>query len=332
MDLPFAMDFRTGSLAAESTSRAPLRRSPGTSSPGIMRPWVAAFMCMVAHRLSRTTRLLPMTKRGQAMAARAEVALWSYNSPVLVQNLIVNNTSLGGGSGGGLYVSPNNPTQVINNTITANSAYDSTSAVYVTGFGQNATFTNNIFVAVAGQNVVTCNSTYSTVSPLFSYNDAFSASGSAWAGICDSTSNPGNFSSDPLFMSTANNDFHLQGASPAVNVGSNAAPNLPATDFDGNPRIVGTIDLGVYEVVNTSAANISPNSLSFGGQAPGTSSAPQSTSLISTGSTGFQITSFQIAGDFSATTTCPTLSQPGGFEGVVSGNTCTYSVTFNPPA
>src|SRR5215467_1681183 len=226
------------------------------------------------------------------------VALESYNSPILVQNLILNNTSLGGGSGGGLYVSPNNPTQVINNTITANSAYDSTSAVYVTGFGQNATFTNNIFVSVAGQNVVTCNSTYSTVSPLFSYNDAFSASGSAWAGICDSTSNPGNFSSDPLFMSPANNDFHLQGASPAVNVGSNAAPNLPATDFDGNPRIVGTIDLGVYEVVNTSAANISPNSLSFGGQAPGTSSAPQSTSLISTGSSGFQVSSFQITPGF----------------------------------
>src|SRR5215467_7831716 len=199
------------------------------------------------------------------------VALESYNSPVLVQNLIVNNTSLGGGSGGGLYVSPSNPTQVINNTIVANNAFDSTSAVYVTGFGQDATFTNNIFVAAAGQNAVTCNSTYSSVSPVFSYDDAFSASGSAWAGICDSTTNPGNLSSDPLFMSAANNDFHLQAASPAVNAGNNAAPNLPSTDFDGNTRIVGTIDFGVYEVVNGSAANISPISLYFGGQAIGTS-------------------------------------------------------------
>jgi len=260
------------------------------------------------------------------------VALQSYNSPVLVQNLILNNTSLGGGSGGGLYVSANNPTQVINNTIAANSAYDYTSAVYVTGFGQNATFTNNIIVGLAGQNAVTCNSIYSSVSPVFSYNDAFSASGSAWVGICDATTNPGNLSSDPLFMSPANNDFHLQVASPAVNAGNNAAPSLPATDFDGNPRIVGTIDLGVYEVVNTSAANISPNSLSFGGQLIGTSSAPQSANLTSTGSTGFQITSFQITSGFSATTTCPTLGQPSGFTGVASGNACTYSVSFAPSA
>jgi len=261
------------------------------------------------------------------------VALWSYNSPILVQNLIVGNTSLAGGSGGGLYVSPDdNPVRIINNTIAANSAYDATSAVYVTGFGQNATFTNNIFVAAAGQNAVTCNSTYSSASPVFSYNDAFSASGAAWAGICDSTTNPGNLSSDPLFMSAANNDFHLQAASPAVNAGNNAAPNLPSTDFDGNTRIVGTIDLGVYEVVNASAANISPISLSFGGQAIGTSSAPQSATLTSAGSTGFQITSFQISGDFSSTTTCPTLGQPGGFAGVASGSACSYSVSFAPPA
>ena len=260
------------------------------------------------------------------------VALESY-IPILVENLIVGNTSLAGGSGGGLYVTPgNNPMKIINNTIAANSAFDSTSAVYVTGYGQNATFTNNIFVAASGQNSVTCNSTYSSVSPVFSYNGAFSATGLAWAGICDSTTSPGNLSSDPLFMSAANNDFHLQAASPAVNAGNNAAPNLPATDFDGNPRIVGTIDLGVYEVVSTSAANISPNSLSFGGQAPGTSSAPQSATLASAGSTGFQITSFQIAGDFSATTTCPALGQPGGFAGVASGNACTYSVSFAPPA
>ena len=261
------------------------------------------------------------------------VALQSYNSPILVQNLIVNNTSLGGGSGGGLYVSTgDNPTKIINNTIAANSAYDNTSAVYVTGFGQNATFTNNIFVAAAGQSAVTCNSTYSSMSAVFSYNDAFSASGSAWAGICDATTNPGNLSSDPLFMSPDNNDFHLQAASPAINAGNNGASNLPATDFDGNPRIVGTIDLGVYEVVNTSAANISPNSLSFAGQAIATSSTPQSANLTSTGSTGFQITSFQITGSFSATTTCPTLSQPNGFSGVASGSACTYSVSFIPSA
>ena len=59
----------------------------------------------------------------------------------------------------------------------------------------------------------------------------------------------GNISSDPLFLSAAINDFHLYLSSPAIDAGDNSAPNLPATDFDGNPRIAGTIDLGVYEVV-----------------------------------------------------------------------------------
>ena len=264
------------------------------------------------------------------------VALQSYNSPVLMQNLIVNNVSLGGGSGGGLYISPasdSTPTIVTNNTIIANSAYDSTSGVDVGGFGQYATFTNNIIVAAAGQNAVSCNSLYSSASPVFSYNDAFTASGSAWAGICDTTSNPGNISVDPLFMSPANNDFHLQAASPAVNAGNNSAASLPSTDFDGNPRIAGAaVDLGVYEVVPTSAANISPASLSFSLQAPGTTSGPQTAALTSTGTTPFQITSVQITGAFSASTTCPTLSDPAGFSGIPAGNNCAYSVTFAPPS
>jgi hypothetical protein len=263
------------------------------------------------------------------------VALQSYNSPILVQNVIVNNISLGGGSGAGLYVSPSSSstqTIVTNNTIAANSAYDSTSGIDVDGFGQYVTFTNNIIVAAAGQNAVSCNSPYSSVSPIFSYNDAFTVSGSAWAGTCDSTTNPGNFSSDPLFMSPANNDFHLQAASPAINTGNNSAPNLPSTDFDGNPRLAGTIDLGAYEVVNTSAASISPSSLSFGPQAAGTTSDPQTATLSSTGTTQFQITSVQMTGAFSAGTTCPTLSDPGGFAGISGGNTCAYSVSFAPPS
>jgi hypothetical protein len=254
---------------------------------------------------------------------------------ILVQNLIVNNISLSGGSGAGLYVfAPSGSTQtnVINNTIAANSAYDNTSGIYTGGFGQYATFTNNIVVAVPGQTAVTCNSLYSSVSPVFSYNDAFAASGTAVAGTCDTTTNPGNIFADPLFMSPGNNDFHLQAGSPAINAGNNSAPNLPNTDFDGNPRIAGTIDLGAYEVVSTSAANISPSSLSFGPQAAGTTSTPQTATLSSTGTTPFQITSVQTTGAFSATTTCPTLGNPGGFSGIAAGNSCAYNVTFAPPA
>ena len=43
-------------------------------------------------------------------------------------------------------------------------------------------------------------------------------------------------------------DLRLGSSSSALNVGNNADLSLPATDLDGNPRIVnGTVDMGAYE-------------------------------------------------------------------------------------
>ncbi len=59
---------------------------------------------------------------------------------------------------------------------------------------------------------------------------------------------PTNLSVDPLFVDTANGDFHLAPNSPCKNVGS-AAAALPAFDFDGDARVVGgTPDMGVDEI------------------------------------------------------------------------------------
>jgi hypothetical protein len=49
---------------------------------------------------------------------------------------------------------------------------------------------------------------------------------------------------NPLFVSAT--DVHLQGCSPALNVGNDAA-NSTTTDLDGNARKFGVIDLGAYE-------------------------------------------------------------------------------------
>ncbi len=53
--------------------------------------------------------------------------------------------------------------------------------------------------------------------------------------------------SNPLFVSTAGSDFHLQSGSPAIDAGANiGSPVL--TDFDGNTRPMGTgYDIGAYE-------------------------------------------------------------------------------------
>jgi hypothetical protein len=58
----------------------------------------------------------------------------------------------------------------------------------------------------------------------------------------------GNFTNNPLFINGAAGNFHLKGASPCVNSGSNTS-TPPGPDLDGNPRIFfGTVDLGAYEL------------------------------------------------------------------------------------
>ncbi len=53
---------------------------------------------------------------------------------------------------------------------------------------------------------------------------------------------------DPLFVNPANGDYHISDGSPCYNTGDNNAPGLPATDMDGEPRIMdGVVDIGADE-------------------------------------------------------------------------------------
>jgi hypothetical protein len=58
----------------------------------------------------------------------------------------------------------------------------------------------------------------------------------------------GNIDANPRFVNIANHDFHLTSTSPCIDVGDNAAPDLPDGDMDGDPRISHKIvDMGAYE-------------------------------------------------------------------------------------
>ncbi len=269
-----------------------------------------------------------------------------YGSPIISQNLIVGNTA--SDNGAGIWISLYNasyrsPVLVVNNTIAENNGGPphGTSGIYTTGFAQNATFINNIVVAVPGQNGVTCDNSFGaipsgSVSPVFSNNDAYSFGGAGFAGWCAATFRSGNIFSDPQLLSVANNDFHLAKSSPAVDAGDITAAHLPSTDYDGNPRIAdgngdgtATIDMGSYELVNTSFAASNPAALNFNPQAVGTTSPPQSVSLTSSGATPFQVTSIQTTSGFLQTSNCPILSLSGGGVGIPAGNSCSINVVFD---
>jgi hypothetical protein len=56
---------------------------------------------------------------------------------------------------------------------------------------------------------------------------------------------------DPLFVDGPNGDLHLTLGSPCIDQGDSAAPGLPATDIDGDPRIIGPApDIGADEFNN----------------------------------------------------------------------------------
>jgi hypothetical protein len=58
----------------------------------------------------------------------------------------------------------------------------------------------------------------------------------------------GNINADPLFVNPSENDYHLRIDSPCINSGTNSATSLPATDFEGDDRIInGIVDMGADE-------------------------------------------------------------------------------------
>jgi hypothetical protein len=82
----------------------------------------------------------------------------------------------------------------------------------------------------------------------FRYSDVEGSGGSGnWNSIIG-IDGGNNIDVDPVFLSVWNGDVHLRPGSPVINIGDNAAPGLPPTDFDGEIRVMGgAVDIGADE-------------------------------------------------------------------------------------
>jgi hypothetical protein len=250
------------------------------------------------------------------------ICIWNISGAdaLIAQNLIYGNTA---GQGAGIYafVPSGARPAFVNNTIVGASSSPQGSAVYITGYDDQAQFVNNLLIGPSGTNAVYCDNQYDQMPPTFTNNDAYSANGTGLQGTCSGASSiNGNISANPSFVNT----YHLRGGSPAIDVGSNSAPNLPTNDLAGNPRIINgndlptaIVDMGAYEFV---PVVLSPTTLKFGLQAIG-SSTSKSVTLANKQNTTLNISSITVPTGYSAS---------GCGTSLAAFKNCSLTVTFNP--
>ncbi len=214
---------------------------------------------------------------------------------------------------------------LVNNTIVAPSG---TAVSSDQRFGAPALY-NNVIYSGASE-ALTCDG---GPSPTTANNVLYRVSGgpvTACAGVLASN---GNLSVNPILVNPGGGDFRLAGISPAVDVGSNVAPSLPALDADGHARIIdgdgdgsAVIGIGAYETVIGPGVAPNPSPVDFGSLPPGQGAAgtvnltgvgrlPAHVSGVAVTGAGFALVSNGCTG---AAATLPALV------------TCTVGVRFTP--
>ena len=172
----------------------------------------------------------------------------------IVQNVIAENEAVC--NGGVVFLVPSGARgpALINNTIALNGGAAS-SGILAEGFDTQTRVVNNLVLARPGTTALACTSIYATTPPLLRNNLFFSSGGTAASELCASEIGiHGNLSADPALVSASTGDYHLTGASPAIDAGLNSETLVPATDFDGVPRVqdgnsdgTARVDMGAFE-------------------------------------------------------------------------------------
>ncbi|MCW5979065.1 MAG: right-handed parallel beta-helix repeat-containing protein [Bryobacteraceae bacterium] len=246
----------------------------------------------------------------------------AYGSSVTFTNNLVIGNHCWEGSGAGAYVGASANLRIVNNTIYGNRAsYHGGGLTVEVPDGGTAWIYNNILVGNWAQDFWGNPDAEDLViwnwagSQVHLYNNDFDQSSGGTYLSLPFPIDPSNLNDvDPLFVDAANGNYRLSLPSPVINKGSNAAPNLPATDIEGNPRIqLGTVDMGAYEAAAMCTYSINPTQASVGASA-------------TTGSV--QVTT-QAGCPWTAASNNGWLHITGGASGLGNG-TVQYSVDANP--
>jgi hypothetical protein len=153
---------------------------------------------------------------------------------IITNNLITNNDSTeilfgGGGIHCWNFVVLGTPGEITitNNTITGNTAYSYGGGIKLNYDNCVTNVYNNIIwgnAADEGGDIYLNGSAISN-----GHNNDYSDISGSWSGANN------NIDVNPLFVGSGN--YHLLSISPCIDAGYNSAPDLPSTDFDGDPRI-----------------------------------------------------------------------------------------------
>ena len=253
---------------------------------------------------------------------------------IIAGNLITGNSA---SAGGGIQIVPGSNAIVVNNTVALNTASQGAQLQMDGTIGTVSLF-NNIFYDLTGNGAIFCSAIGFSGFPIGGNNDVVSFVGdpsgppvAAYSGACpDQTGLNGNLQVAPQFLDVIHGDFHLAYASPLVDAGNSSAPNLPAQDLDGSPRIAAgsnlclpAIDIGAYELLFNSvgSASLFPSSVQFPSTFIGVPF-PFSQPITVTGTQGCtQITSITAGAEFPQTSNCSVL---------LAGQSCTIQVSFAP--
>ena len=257
------------------------------------------------------------------------IAMANDSDAIVTDNVFTGNTAYQGGGIAALVPSGSPGPTVVNNTFFADVATIDGSEFYLNGFYAQTNLFNNIFWGSANLTAVLCDTGYSSNPPVFQFNDTYSPQGTTLGGACSTLGgNNYNISVDPLFVN-APIDLRLQPTSPAIDVGSNSAPDIPEKDIAGNDRILdgsghcnAIVDLGAYELGHTSSLTLNPLSITFPAQLVGSTSSAISSTITNNGAAGVAVCSVVAGGDFAQTNSCA--------GSVPAKGSCSVSITFTP--